>query len=224
MGNSNNDFVKYDEVRDAVQERLDQGTSINDISLRLIRLDLGDRGSLTTIGKHLKSIKARIESGEVNETNRLTDYDTVALNDLVSQIIDRRTSLSRKENEDKLRALTDQVDSLEHDLAMKDEIIEFLEYKIEELEGECGAKDIGVRTLESQVTHLGGMVEALNATIATLVVPGPTEANIPLDIPPAQMKEPSALGTDRPTGGSSDTASAGDETASEADGSGGAPG
>lgn len=217
MGNSNNDFVKYDEVRDAVQERLDQGASIKDISLRMIRLDLGDRGSLTTIGKHLKSIKARIESGEVNETSRLTDYDTDTLNDIVSQIIDRRTFLSRKENEDKLMALTDRVHSLEHDLAMKDEIIESLEYEIEALEGECGAKDIGVSTLESQVTHLGGMVAALNATIATLVASGSAEADIPLDIPPAEMAEPSAVENDRPAGGSPNTPPAEDETAHEAD-------
>ncbi len=217
MGNSSNDFIKYDDVRDAVQERLDRGASINDISLRMIRLDLGDHGSLTTIGKHLKSIKARIEMGEVNEASCLTDYDTGTLNDIVSQIIDRRTFLSRKENEDKLTALTDRAHSLEHDLAMKDEIIESLGYEIEALEGECGAKDIGISTLESQVTHLGGMVAALNATIATLVASGSAKVDIPLDFPKAVMREPSAVENDRPTGGAPNTAPARDETAGEAD-------
>jgi hypothetical protein len=220
VGNSNNDFVTYDDVRDAVQERLDQGASINDISLRMIRLDMGDRGSLQTIGKHFKSIKARIEQGEV-ETDQLTDFDTGALNDIVSQIIERRTFLSRKENEDKLRALTDRVNSLEHDLAMKDEIIQFLEYDLLALEGECGAKDLGVSTLESQVTHLGGMVAALNATIATLVASGLTEADSPPDVAPAETDKPSAVENDHPTGGSAETPSVADNIADEADGSGG---
>lgn len=221
MGNSNNDFITYDSVRDAVYERLDQGASINDISLRMIRLDLGDRGSLQTIGKHFKSIKARIEQGEVGEPSHLTDGDTGTLNDVVNQIIERRTFLSRKENEDKLRALTDRMNSLEHDLAMKDEIIQFLEYDLETAKGESGAKDIGLSTLESQVTHLGGMVAALNSTIATLVASGSTEADSQSDIAQADTDERSAVENDHTTGGSAEAPSVADTIADKADGNGG---
>ena len=129
MGYLNND-VGYDDVYSAVQSLLDSGTSLADISLRSIRDTLGDRGSLSTISKHFKPIKARLERGEALDAVELSETDMDALRTLVCDIVERRTILERKEKEDRAQATSDVIRALEADLAMKDEINDDLEHQV----------------------------------------------------------------------------------------------
>lgn len=170
MGYLNND-VGYDDVYSAVQSLLDSGTSLSEISLRNIRDALGDRGSLSTISKHFKPIKARLERGEALEAVELSETDMDALRTLVRDIVERRTFLDRKEKEDSAQATSDVIRSLEADLALKDEVIDDLEHQVFALQGECGAEALVNDEMNKKVARLEGMVEALNATIATLAPP-----------------------------------------------------
>ena len=167
MGNSNND-VQYDDVYAGVLSLLDSDVPLDKISLRMIRTEMGERGSLQTISRHFGPIKERLERGEAIDTVELTETDMDALRTLVGEIVERRTILARLEKKDSAQAMSDVIRGRESDLAMSAEIIHDLEHQVEALEGEAGALQLVNRDLEAQVVRLEGMVDALNATIATL--------------------------------------------------------
>ncbi len=191
MGSSIPLNVNHDDVYNSVQRILDDGTPLDRITLRMIRTELGERGSLTTIGKHYRLIKARLEKGEGLDIKHLTDIDMDALRDVVTGIVNQRTYLARRECDASVGAMADIVRGHEADLELKDEVIEDLEHQVEGLEGEVGAKMISIDLLEQEVARLTGMVDALTATIATLaptlVAPGST----PSDHVVAEERQPS---------------------------------
>lgn len=205
MGNSTNDNVSYDDVRTSVQIWKDRGVPIEDLSLRMIKAEIGDRGSLTTISKHFRAIKARNEAGETVDTGELTPFDNEALRTVVAEIISRRTFLSRTESESKIRAMADRVQSLEADLSIKLEIIEDLEIQAEVFDGDAAQKDDHILQLRGQLAHLEGMVAALNATIATLVASMPVGADSIPDALAAPAHVTSAVENDQPMDGQIET-------------------
>lgn len=166
-----NNAIEYDGVYSAVQSLLDSGKTLDDISLRDIRGEMGDRGSLSTISKYFGPIKVRLERGEAVDMADLSDTDVDALRAMVRDIVVRRTFLERKEKEDSAQAMSDIIRANEIDLAMKDEVIDAFRHEVFALEGESGAQMLEIKELNAQVSRLEGMVEALNATIAALAVP-----------------------------------------------------
>jgi uncharacterized coiled-coil protein SlyX len=213
MGYLNND-VGYDDVHSAVQSLLDGGQSLADISLRDIREAMGDRGSLSTISKHLKPIKARLERGEALDAVDLSETDMDALRTLVRDIVERRTFLERKEKEDSAQATSDVIRAHEADLAMKDEVIDDFEHQVFALEGESGAQSLIIDDLNAQVARLEGMVEALNATIVTLLATRNESAVTKADV---VENQPPAKKADRPNGGQAETPLVTSDGADQAD-------
>lgn len=217
MGYLNND-LKYDDVYSAVQSLLDGGISLADITLRQIRDKLGDRGSLTTISKFYKPIKARLERGEVLEAVELSETDMDALRTVVRDIVDRRTILERKEKEDSAQATSDVIRSLEADLAMKDEVIEDLEHQVLAIQGECGAATLENNDLHKKVAYFEAKAEALQAVITAL---GP-QREAPATEAAAPVKEPPpAIPVDRHQGGQVEMPLDVSDSADQADGDGG---
>lgn len=216
MGYLNND-VCYDDVYTAVQSLLDSDTSLAEISLRDIRDALGDRGSLSTISRHFKPIKARLERGEALDAVELSETDMDALGTLVRDIVERRTILERKEKEDNAQATSDVIRALEADLAMKDEVIDDLEHQVFALQGECGAEALVNDSLNKQVARLEGMVEALNATIATLAPPRDAAAEAAA---PVKEQHP-AIAADPHQGGQAEMPLDASDAADPAGGAGG---
>lgn len=192
MGYLNN--LKYDDVYSAVQSLLDGGASLAKISLRQIRDEIGDRGSLATISKFYKPIKARLERGEALEAVELSETDMDALRTLVSDIVDRRTILERKEKVDSAQATADVIRSLEADLAMRDEVIEDLEHQVLAMQAECGAAALENDELYKKVAYFEAKAEALQAVIAAI---GPQrEAAAPEATAPVK-EQPPAIPVDR---------------------------
>ena len=192
MGNSMPLHVNHDDVHNTVQHILDGGTPLDRITLRMIRSELGERGSLATIGKHYRLIKARLEKGEGLDIKHLTDIDMDALRDVVTGIVDQRTYLARRECDAAVGAMADIVRGHEADLELKDEVIEDLEHQVEGLEGEVGAKMVGIDLLEQEVARLTGMVDALTATIATLAPTMVAQVTSPGDDVATEARQPSA--------------------------------
>lgn len=167
MVTSNGD-IQYDDVYAAVLSLRDKNFSLEKITLRMIRSEMGDRGSLRTISKHWAPIKERLERGEPIDTVELTETDMHALRTLVGEIVERRTILARLEKKDSVQAMSDVIRGHESNLAMSAEIIVDLEHQVQALEGDNGAKEIVIEGLSKQVARLEGMLDALKATIATL--------------------------------------------------------
>lgn len=188
MGNPRTESIDYDDVNSAVQRRLECGVPLNEISLRMIREEMGDRGSLSTISKHFDMIRKRLEHGEAIDATDLTDVDMTALRTLVSDIVERRTFLARKEQEAHALAMADVMREYEANLAEKTDIIDDLEHHVFALEGECGALQLVNDANKLQLAQYEGRVEALNGTIAllTLAIPAsadglPVAQNLPAD-------------------------------------------
>ena len=191
-------YVEYDDVYSAVQSLLDSGKLLDEISLRMIRDEMGDRGSLSTISKLFGPIKERLMHGEAIASTELSETDMDALRNLVGGIVEHRTVLVRKEKEDNAQAMLDIIRQHEADLSMKDEII----------------RDLEIDGLNEQVARLEGMVEALNATIATLAgtrdEPAVTKAEVVKEQPPATK-------ADRPKGGQAEMPLVTSDDADQAD-------
>lgn len=224
MGNSRIEFVEYDDVSSAVQHFLDSGTSLDDISLRMIREAMGDRGSLTTISKHFGPIKERLERGEAIDTVELTDTDMDALRALVGDIIERRTFLARREKEDNAQAMLDVIRAREADLAMKNEIIDDLEHHVLALEGEVGSQRLVADGFAAQIARLQGMVDALNATIVTLGASRAAAAGSGEDGAANKADQPSAIEVDHPEHVKAEVPTANTDVADKADANGGGNG
>lgn len=193
-----NTAIAYDGVYSAVQSLLDSGKTLDDISLRDIRSEMGDRGSLSTIAKHFGPIKVRLARGEALNAVELSETDMDALRTLVRDIIERRTFLERKEKEDSAQAMSDVIRAHEADLAMKDEAIDDLEQQVSALEDESSAQTLVIKDLNAQVARLMGKVEALNATIATLAPHRDTPARA---ASAAAKEQPPAIVTTAPESG-----------------------
>lgn len=217
MGYLNNG-LKYDDVYSAVQSLLDGGIPLDGISLRQIRDELGDRGSLSTISKFYKPIKERLERGEALEAVELSESDMDALRTLVRDIVDRRTILERKEKEDSAQATSDVIRSLEVDLAMKDEVILDLEHEVLAMQGECGAAALENDELYKKAVYLEVKVAALEAVISAL---GPQrEAAAPEAAAPVE-EQPPAIPVDRHQVGQTEMPLDASDAADQADEAGG---
>lgn len=157
--------ITYDDVYSAVQSLLDQDVLLDDITLRLIRKENGECGSLETISKHFRPIKERLKHGEPIGAPELSETDMDALRSLVGGIVERRTVLARKEQEDSAKAMSDVVRGHESDLAQKQEIIEDLADRMVVLDEDNSAKDALIDKLKAEVVRLKGNNEALGDTI-----------------------------------------------------------
>lgn len=188
MGNPRTESIDYDDVNSAVQRLLECGVPLNEISLRMIREDMGDRGSLSTISKHFDMIRKRLEHGEAIDATDLTEVDMAALRTLVTEIVERRTFLARKEQEAHALAMADVMREWEANLAEKIDIIDDLEHHVFALEGECGALQRVIDARNFELAQYEGRVESLNGTIAllTLAIPAladglPVAQNLPAE-------------------------------------------
>ena len=188
MRNPRTESIDYDDVNSAVQRRLECGVPLNEISLRMIREEIGDRGSLSTISKHFDMIRKRLEHGEAIDATDLTDVDMASLRTLVSDIVERRTFLARKEQEANALAMADVMRECEANLAVKTDIINDLEHHVFALEEECGMLKLANDDKNVQLAQYEGRVESLNGTIAlmTLAMPAladglPVAQNLPAE-------------------------------------------
>ncbi|MBR0551063.1 DNA-binding protein [Stakelama marina] len=161
-------FVEFDEVNDAVSELLEAGCPVEDISLRKIREAMGDRGSLQTISKYFAAIKSRLERGEKLDASHLTDTDMDALKNVVGDIVNRRSWAARSEKEAADRAAAELTQRHEAELAIKNEIIEDFEHQVAAMEEGIATQTCEIEERRQQVMRLEGMIQALQATIATL--------------------------------------------------------
>lgn len=162
--------VTYEEVVEAFDTLLEEGKTKDEISGRLIRSKVGDRGSLKTLIKHRDQYRRELDEKAPKPEQYVTDDDLAPVRAAMNEVATRQIEMDRAKSKVELEEAGAQIKALEAKITDLEDIAAETEQRLEEaLDQEATTRE-SLEDLQGRLTGTEAALEEARRTTETLAL------------------------------------------------------